>query len=128
MKLKYKLIKRANPQDRTKAKWYAAPVNAGKINRKDLDKGIANMSSLSRGDVSNAIENLLDIMPKYLLMGKSVNLGEFGTLRLSFSSKGIDQAENFNVQMINNAKVIFTPSPEFRRTLKEIAFEKEEEK
>ena len=126
MKLKYKLIKRANPQDRTKEKWYAAPVNTGKINRKDLDKEIVNMSSLSRGDVSNAIENLLDIMPKYLLMGKSVSLGELGTLRLSFSSKGVDQVEDFNAQMIGNAKVIFTPSPEFRKSLQDIIFEKEE--
>ena len=126
--MKYKFIKRANPQDRTKQKWYVTPVNAGRVERKDLDKEIVNVSSLSRGDVSNAIENLLDIIPKYLLMGKSVKLGEFGTLRLSFSSKGVDQKEHFNVRMIGNVKVVFIPSPEFKKSLTDITFEKEDEK
>jgi predicted histone-like DNA-binding protein len=73
--MKYKMIKRVNPQDRTQEKWYASPVNDGKITKTDLAKEIVNMSALSRGDVSSVIENLLDILPKYLLMGKSVNMG-----------------------------------------------------
>ena len=124
--MKYKFIKRANPLDRTTEKWYAAPVNTGRIERKDLDKEIVNVSSLSRGDVSNVIENLLDIIPKYLLMGKSVRLGEFGTLRLSFSSKGVDEKEHFHARMIGNVKVIFIPSPEFKKSLIGITFEREE--
>ena len=128
MKLKYRLIKRANPLDRTRQKWYATPVYAGRIERKDLDKEIVNMSSLSRGDVSNAIENFLDIIPKYLMMGKSVSLGELGTLRLSFSSMGVDQPEHLHARMIRSPRVVFIPSPELRKSLKEITFEKEEEK
>ncbi|MDR0604177.1 MAG: HU family DNA-binding protein, partial [Bacteroidales bacterium] len=79
--MKYKLQKRANPQNRTEEKWYAAQVNDGKVTKTDLAKELVTMSSLSRGDVSNVIENLLEIIPKYLLMGKSVGLGELGSLR-----------------------------------------------
>ncbi len=122
--MKYKLIKRANPQDRSKEKWYAAPVNNGKITKSDLTKEIVATSSLSRGDVSNVIENVIDIVPKYLLMGKSVSLGELGTLRLSFSSKGVENEGEFKVGMIGNLKVIFTPSPEFKKMLEDVKFEK----
>ena len=122
--MKYKLVKRVNPRERKEEKWYASPVNDGKITKTDIAKEIVNMSSLSRGDVFNVIENLLDTMPKYLLMGKSVNLGEFGTLRISFSSKGVETPQEFNTTLIKGAKIIFTPSVELKRSLQELRFEK----
>lgn len=124
--MKYKLIERANPQDREQKKWYASPVNEGTISKSDLAKEIVGISSLSRGDISNVIENLIDTMPKYLLMGKSINLGEFGTLRVSFSSKGVVALDEFNTNKISGMKVIFTPSVEFKAALERVKFEKSE--
>ena len=124
--MKYKLIERANPQDRTKSKLYAAPVNDGVITQKIISMDIVELSSLSRGDVSNVIESLIATMPKYLLMGKSVKLGDFGSLRLSFSSDGVAEAKDFNTKMIHGVKVIFTPSSELKLALERITFEKSE--
>lgn len=124
--MKYKLIERANPQDRTKVKWYANPVNDGKITENEIAKDIVLNSSLSRGDITNVIQNLLDTLPKYLLMGKSVSLGEFGTLRLSFTSDGVEKVDEFNANMINGVKVIFTPSVDLKRSIESITFEKSE--
>jgi predicted histone-like DNA-binding protein len=121
--MKYKMIKRINPQDRTQAKWYASPVNDGKITKTDLAKEIVNMSALSRGDVSSVIENLLDILPKYLLMGKSVNLGELGTIRVSFGSEGVENEKDFNTSKISSVKIVFTPSVELKKQLADIHFE-----
>jgi predicted histone-like DNA-binding protein len=123
--MKYKLQPRANPQDRTKVKHYAAPVLDGKITKSMLSKEIVELSSLSRGDVSNVIESLIDIFPKYLLMGKSIKLGEFGTLRLSFSSEGVEDPADFHVSMISGVRIIFTPSVELRQQLDQIHFERE---
>ncbi|GHT18475.1 hypothetical protein FACS189429_5070 [Bacteroidia bacterium] len=124
--MKYKMIQRTNPQDRTKIKWYASPVNEGKITQKSIAADIVELSSLARGDVSNVIESLIDTMPKYLLMGKSVSLGDFGTLRLSFSSGGVDDPAKFNANMISSARVIFTPSTDFKAKLEKISYEKTE--
>jgi DNA-binding protein, histone-like, putative len=126
--MKYKLVERDNPQNRGNKKWYATPVNGGKITKTAISKEIVDMSSLSRGDVSNVIENLIDIMPKYLIDNKGIQLGEFGTLRLSFSSEGVDNEKDFHVSKIRNIKVSFIPSPEFRKALNEIKFERVEEK
>lgn len=123
--MKYKILKRVNPSDRTQEKWYAAPINEGRITKTDITKEIVTISSLSRGDVSNVIENLLDVIPKYLLMGKSVNLGELGTLRLSFSSEGVESPEMVKTNHIKGVKVIFTPGSELKNVLKDIKFEKE---
>ncbi|MDR2927058.1 MAG: HU family DNA-binding protein [Cytophagaceae bacterium] len=122
--MKYKLIERANPQDRSKKKFYAQPVNEGKVTQKNIAADIVELSSLSRGDVSNVIESLLGTMPRYLLMGKSVQLGDFGTLRLSFSSEGVENAAEFRAGMISGVKVVFTPSVELKAALQKISFEK----
>jgi predicted histone-like DNA-binding protein len=121
--MKYKLIWRANPQDRSQQKLYAAPVNDGTVTKSDLAKEITAISSLSKGDVSNVIECILEVIPKYLLMGKSVNLGEIGTFRISFSSEGVDEKADFNVGKIDGVKIIFTPSTELKKQLNDIHFE-----
>ena len=123
--MRYKMIERANPQDRSKKKWYASPVNEGKITHKSIAADIVDLSSLARGDVYNVIQSVIDTIPKYLLMGKSVNLGDFGTLRLSFQSEGVENASKFNVNMIKNVKVVFTPSVDFKNSLNRISFEKQ---
>ncbi|GHT58159.1 hypothetical protein AGMMS50239_02130 [Bacteroidia bacterium] len=121
--MKYKMTQRANPQDRTVVKWYASPVNDGKITKTDLAKEIVSISALSRGDVSSVIENLLDILPKYLLMGKSVSLGELGTLRVSFGSEGVENEKDFNAGKISGVRIVFTPGVELKKQLGDIHFE-----
>jgi hypothetical protein len=59
-------------------------------------------------------------------MGKNVSLGELGTLRISFSSEGVDDPNEFTVFKISNIRVIFTPSAELRKALANIKFEKSE--
>ena len=61
--MKYKMIQRANPQDRTQIKWYAAPVNEGRVTQREIAADIVELSSLSRGDISNVIESLITIVP-----------------------------------------------------------------
>jgi predicted histone-like DNA-binding protein len=124
--MKYKLIWRANPQDRSQQKLYAAPVSDGTVSKSDLAKEIIAASSLSKGDVSNVIECILEVIPKYLLMGKSVNLGEIGSFRISFSSEGVDDEADFNVGKIDGVKIIFTPSTELKKQLNDIHFELDE--
>ncbi|MDR2026091.1 MAG: DNA-binding protein [Prevotellaceae bacterium] len=106
--MKYKLIWRENPRDRSQKKLYATPVNDGTVTESDLKKEIVALSLLSKGDVSNVIECVIDVVPKYLLMGKSVKLGDIETLRMSLSSKGVDSREEFNAGMINGERIIFT--------------------
>ncbi|MDR1459473.1 MAG: HU family DNA-binding protein [Bacteroidales bacterium] len=121
--MKYKMTKRENPQKRTEKKWYAAPVYNGKVTKTDISKELVSMSSLSRGEVANVIENLLEIIPKHLLTGKSISLGELGTLHISFSSKGTDDPEIFSADMVRSRKIIFTAGPELRKKMADLSFE-----
>jgi predicted histone-like DNA-binding protein len=123
--MKYKLVERKNPQNRQAAgKLYAIPVNDGKVSQKAVSADIVAISSLSRGDVGNVIDCLTDTVPKYLLMGRSVSLGDLGTLRITFTSEGVDTADEFTVGKIKGARVLFTPSPTLRKAITDIKYEK----
>jgi predicted histone-like DNA-binding protein len=125
--MRYKLVERKNPQDwESQGKWYATPIYDGKVAQREISEDIVNLSSLARGDVGNVINSVIDTVPKYLVMGKSVNLGELGTFRVSFSSEGVEDPKTFTVDKISGVRVLFTPSAELRRKLDSIRFEKGE--
>ncbi|MDR2424936.1 MAG: HU family DNA-binding protein [Prevotellaceae bacterium] len=121
--MKFKVIERINPQNRDQKKWYAIPVNTGKFGIKDFSKEISGRSSLTRGDVENVITNFTDELPTFLKLGMSVKLGNFGTLRLTLSSEGVENRDDFNSSKIKGAKVVFTPSPELKKELDDISYE-----
>jgi predicted histone-like DNA-binding protein len=121
--MKIKLVERKNPSDLSKpAKWYANAVNLGTKDLKVISKDIAGRSSLTRGDIENVLSNFVDQLPAYLRDGFSVQLGEFGTLRLSLSSQGADTIETFNTATIE-PRVIFTPSTSVKKELSDIPYE-----
>jgi predicted histone-like DNA-binding protein len=122
--MKYKLVKRVNPQNRSQVKYYAAPIIDGNISKSDLTKEIAGISSMSRGDVSNVLEGVRDVTPKYVKINKSITIGDLGTLRITFSSEGVDNIEDFNVNMIRDVRYLFTPSQELKQQLNDIHFER----
>jgi predicted histone-like DNA-binding protein len=125
--MKYRLVRRKNPQDREKpGKLYATPIYDGKVMQQEISADIVNLSSLARGDVGNVITCLIDTVPKYLVMGKSVNLGELGSFRVSFSSDGVEDPKDFIVDKISGIRVVFIPSAELRKKLDDIRFERGE--
>lgn len=106
--MKYRLVEKANPLKRDEKKWYGNPVNSGKITQRMLAQELTEKSSLTTGDVMNVLENLLHELPKGLIDGKTVSLGEFGSFRLNLSSEGAKDKKSFNPQTFK-PKVIFTP-------------------
>ena len=121
--LKYKLIERSNPRNlKAPRKLYASPLLKGKKTLPQISKDIADISSLSRGDVHNVLLNLVGQLPKYLLDGHSVSLGELGTFRISFSSEGVESRQDFNIQKIKGLKVVFTPSKSIKSELEKASF------
>ncbi|MDX9881226.1 MAG: HU family DNA-binding protein [Prolixibacteraceae bacterium] len=123
--LKYKLVERGNPRDLTAAKkLYATPVPSGKKDIRSLSIDIADISSLSRGDINNVLTNLVERIPKELLQGNSVSLGEFGTLRIGFSSEGVATEAEFTTSKITDIKVIFTPGKLIKDELTKAQFSK----
>jgi predicted histone-like DNA-binding protein len=122
--MKYKLIERGNPRNPADAKkWYANPVNAGKLTIKDFASEIAGRSSLTRGDIENVLSNFLDELPTFLEIGMSIQLGDFGTMRLSLSSEGTETSNEFTADKIKGVRVVFIPGADLKKSLKNVKYE-----
>ena len=121
--MKIKLIERRKPGTKTgPGKFYASPVNVGKKNLRDIAHDIAGRSSLTRGDIENVLSNVMDCLPHYLRDGFSVQLGEFGTMRLTLSSEGAATVKAFKTETIK-PRVTFTPGVELKTALRENSYE-----
>ena len=121
--MKIKLIERRKPGTKTgPGKFYARPVNVGKKHLRDIAHDIAGRSSLTRGDIENVLSNFIDCLPHYLRDGFSVQLGEFGTMRLTLSSEGAATVKAFKTETIK-PRVTFTPGVELKAALRENSYE-----
>ena len=121
--MKIKLVKRCKPGAKDDAgKFYANPVNVGKKTMHDIAKDIAGRSSLTRGDIENVLFNFIDQLPSYLRDGFSVQLGEFGTMRLTLSSEGALNEKAFKTETIK-PRVTFTPGVELKTALRDNSYE-----
>ena len=128
--MKIRLVPKKNPQKREEVKFYANPVNVGRKTLDDIARDISGRSSLTRGDISNVLYNFIDCLPHYLRDGFSIQLGEFGSMRVTLSSKGAETEKVFKTETIK-PRVVFTPGTELKRELAANSYEslrkKEEE-
>ncbi|MEZ7674040.1 HU family DNA-binding protein [Prevotella sp. 20925_1_30] len=120
--MKIKMVSRKNPQKKSEVKYYASPINAGKKTLRDIAKDIAGRSSLTRGDIENVLTNFMECLPSYLRDGFSVQLGEFGTVRLTLSSEGALNEKAFKTETIK-PRVTFTPGVELKAALRDNSYE-----
>jgi predicted histone-like DNA-binding protein len=105
--MKYKLVERRNPlKSAEPKKWYANSVNAGRFTVRNFAKEIAGLSSLTCGDIENTLDNFPEELPTFLKIGMSIQLGQFGTLRLILASEGADTPKAFKASYIKGARVI----------------------
>ena len=125
MPARYKVIEKVNPQDRQgPRKYYPSLQTDGRSKQRDLALEAADRSTLSDADMDASMTNLLNLIPKHLADGKIVDLGEFGTFRLTISTEGAATAEEVTVRNIKKVGVRFTPGPAFKKMLEDVVFEK----
>jgi predicted histone-like DNA-binding protein len=93
--------------------WYPRIVKYGEtVTTKKLAHAIAQVSSLSPGDVRSLIEDLFNVVKENLLDGKSVNLEGLGTFTVTCNAKGtgVETKEDVHPGQITQLKVRFTPT------------------
>ncbi len=118
--------------------YYAYPKMQQKMTNKMVIDRIVRETSLSAGDVRNALTSLSSVVNEALAMGASVDLADLGSLRLTVPSKMMDSPEEVTVEKaLKTPKITFTPKAAMREAansvqlsidrLKEAAEEEEEE-
>lgn len=125
MAIKYKVIERGNPADITKPKkFYAQAVSDGETSLKDLAKRAAQISTVSYTDTLAVITALMEVIPDVLADGKTVRLGDLGSLYISNKSDGSETADKVTASNIKSPKVDFRPGADFKKLVKVVEWQK----
>ena len=125
MSVKYNVVARKNPRDPEAApKYYPILKSSGRSNQRSLAQKGEKLSTLSAADLAAAMEVLLSLIPEELASGNIVDLGDFGTFRLSLKSEGSDTADAVSAHNVKRLSVLFSPGKEFKHALGRVQYEK----
>lgn len=98
------------PGDETAPKlFYAKAQAAGEVTMDEMAEEISYATSLTDGDVLNAIRALIKQVNKNLAAGKIVRLENFGSFQLQLCSTGAETEKKFTSANITEATVQFRP-------------------
>ena len=101
--------------------YYAQVKSQQKLTNKMLVERIVRETSLSEGDVKNALISLSNVVCEALQLGMSVDLAELGNLRVSVPSKMMDTEKEVTVKdALKNPKIVFTPKQRMRDAANEV--------
>ena len=121
--MKYRIAKRINPLN-NESKFYPAPQYMEELTLMDLAKDISDACTLNVTDVDAVLTSLLRKLPMYLKSVFKIQLGNFGRMKLSFSSKGFDNPDDVDSSAITTKRIIFTPSTELKTEIESVSFSK----
>ena len=126
MPVKFSATPKKDPRNlEAEPKYYAIVKSDGRADTITIAKSINSMSTVSIPDTAAVLEAFLHVVPEKLADGRIVELGDFGTFRISVSSEGAALAEEVTARNITDTKVIFTPGKRFKQMLDTIEFQKE---
>lgn len=95
--------------------YYAYPKSQQRMTNRMLIERIVRETSLSEGDVKNALVSLSNVVCEAMQMGMSVDLAELGSFRLVVPSKMMDTPDDVTVKnALKTPKIVFTPKQRMR--------------
>ena len=101
--------------------YYAYPKSQQKLTNDMVVERIVRETSLSEGDVKNALISLSNVVCDALQLGMSVDLAELGSFRLVVPSKMMDTKEEVTVKdALKTPKIVFTPKQKMRDAAKKV--------
>lgn len=121
--IEFKIMSRVQPVGGRKGQtvYFAVPKMQQRLTNKMLVERIVRETSLSAGDVSNALISLSNVVCEALSMGMSVDLADLGQLRLSVPSRMMDSRADVTVaKALKTPKIIFSPKHPMRDAAKSV--------
>jgi predicted histone-like DNA-binding protein len=100
--------------------YYASPKSNQRLTNKMVVDRIVRETSLSAGDVSNALISLGAIVRDALLMGASVDLADLGSFRVIAPPTMVDKEIDVTAATLKTPKIVFTPKMQMRDSAKSV--------
>ncbi|CAD5257253.1 MULTISPECIES: HU family DNA-binding protein [Imperialibacter] len=126
MSILYKAIGRTQPgvAGGGQIKYYAGIKREREVTLREMVREISSRSTVTTADAMAVIENFLELIPKFLRNGRTVNLSQLGSFRVNISSKGYDTPDEVGNYSIKRNKISFLPSAEMRENMGTVRYTK----
>lgn len=99
-------------QYKANKKWYPKAATIGKpVTTREVAQRLADLSSLSTGDVRSVLELLGGVLGDFMNSGRTVKLDGVGTFyyTIDASGNGVDTPEEVSAQQVKGTRVRFIP-------------------
>ena len=100
--------------------YFASPKSNQHLTNKMVVDRIVRETSLSAGDVSNALISLGAIVRDALLLGSSVDRADLGSFRVVVPPKMMDKEIDVTAETLKSPKIVFTPKMQMRAAAKAV--------
>ncbi|KGN83938.1 HU family DNA-binding protein [Porphyromonas sp. COT-290 OH860] len=128
--IKIKAIERKAGFGKTsKTLWYPAIHLHSDVKFEEFIDLVADETTVSSADVKAVFDRASKVLIRLLQDGKSVDCGDLGTFRPSITAKtgsGVDSADKVGIELVDKAKVIYTPRVKVKTALKGVRMERAE--
>ena len=99
-------------------------INLPVVDEKTLIERAAENSLINAGHLYAAMSAITQTFRNFLFMGHSVQLPKVGIFRFAVNAKASDTMKDAGVDSIYRRKIIYLPTPDLRKALKDIQLEK----
>lgn len=116
-------VKKKNPvKPSDPEKYYMQATVTGEVTFETIARRIAKNTMAGRGDVLGVIASLVDEIIESLEEGNTVRMGDLGCMRVSVSSKGVDDPEKASAANVKKARIVFRPSVLMKERISRMSF------
>ena len=128
--IKIKAVERKVGFNKTgKTLWYPAIHLHSDVKFEEFIELVSDETTVSSADVKAVFDRASKVLVRLLQDGKSVDCGDMGTFRPRITAKtgtGVESAEKVSVELVDKAKVIYTPRVKVKTALKGVRLERAE--
>ena len=128
--IKIKAVERKVGFNKTgKTLWYPAIHLHSDVKFEEFIELVSDETTVSSADVKAVFDRASKVLVRLLQDGKSVDCGDMGTFRPSITAKtgtGVESAEKVGIDLVDKAKVIYTPRVKVKTALKGVRLERAE--
>ncbi len=125
MPVKFTVTTRRDPRDRnSETKYHATVRSKGRIKISRIASEVSTIASVNSLHTAAVLEAFMSLVPDRLVDGHIVNLGGFGTFRVSVSSTGASDPRDVTPQSITDVRILFRPDKLLMQRLSATVFEK----
>jgi predicted histone-like DNA-binding protein len=119
----YNKVERVNPSDPTAPKkWYAVIKSIGQVNEKEVAKQLSDETTLNPKEAEMALSQFQKILIRLLTSGQTVQLGDWGSFRLTCNSESVDTKEEVKAENIKNLNIRFSPGQDLKESIQKVTF------